>query len=87
MPKAAAAAPTAKAPRVPAASFEIPLGLRDSELGLAENRTCNAWVMDRVLGHMGTHSVEIIDSVAASPDGRYCELVRDGDALLIFDAL
>jgi hypothetical protein len=83
-----AAAPPAKASkREPAASFDIPEGLLDSELGLAENRTCNAWAMDRVLGHLGVYSVEITDSIATSPDGKYAELVREGNKLLIFDKL
>jgi hypothetical protein len=83
-PKAANPPP---APRTPAASFDIPEGLLSSDLGLMQNRTCNAWAMDRVLGHLGTHQVEIIDGVAMSTEGRYCELVRTGDKLHLFDKL
>ena len=61
--------------------------MRESNLGIECNRTCSAWVMDRVLGHLGAHSVDIIDSVAVSNDGKYAELVREGDNLLIFDRL
>jgi hypothetical protein len=73
--------------REPVAVFEIPVGMRDSELGLSSNRTINAWALDRLLAYLGAHSVEIIDSVAMCNNGKYAEVVRDGDNLLIFDRL
>lgn len=76
-----------KPDRVPAAVFEIPPGLRESSLGLSCNRLINPWAMDRVLSHLGAHSVDIIDSIAVAPDGAYAELVRDGDTLQLFDRL
>lgn len=73
--------------RVPVAVFDIPVGLRDSNLGLSCNRLINPWAMDRVLSHLRAHTVEIIDSIAVSPSGAYAELVRDGDTLQLFDRL
>lgn len=73
--------------REPVASYDCPVGLQTSEWGLAENRTINAWALDRVLGYLGISTVEIIDAVAMAPDGRHVELVRDGDTLKLFDKL
>jgi hypothetical protein len=73
--------------RVPAAEFDIPEGMRDGELGIESSRTCNPWVIDRVLGFLGAYSVEIIDSIAVAGDGKYVELRRDGDKLQLFDKL
>jgi hypothetical protein len=81
------AAPVAAAPRTPAATFDIPDGLRTSDLGLDNNRTINAWAHDRVLGFLGAHSVEIIKGVAVSDSGKYAEMVRQGDKLLIYGKL
>ena len=78
---------SAEVPREPVAVYEIPAGLRDSDLGLSSNRTISAWAMDRVLAFLGVHVVEIIDGVATSLDGQYCELVRNGDSLQLFDRL
>jgi hypothetical protein len=73
--------------RQPAAAFEIPAGLRETELGLRENRTINAWALDRVLAYLGAHSVDIVDAVAVSNTGKYCELVREGDNLALYERL
>lgn len=73
--------------RVPAVEYEIPPGLRDTELGLSSNRTINDWALTRVLAYLGAHSVDIRDAVAMSNDGKHCELVRAGDKLQIFDTL
>jgi hypothetical protein len=73
--------------RIPDAEFDIPEGIRDGELGLRQNRTCHPWAMDRVLAFLGAHSVDIIDSVAVSNDGKYAELVRAGDKLHLFGRL
>ena len=72
---------------MPVAVFDIPVGLRESNLGLSCNRLINPWALDRVLSHLGSHTVEIIDSIAVAPGGAYAELVRDGDTLQLFDRL
>jgi hypothetical protein len=73
--------------REPSAVFEIPAGLRESELGLKENRTINAWALERVLCYLGAHSVDIVDSVAVADTGKYCELTREGDNLVLYERL
>jgi hypothetical protein len=84
-PKAVQPAP--EPTREPDASFDIPPGLLECNLGVEANRTCNPWAMDRLLAYLGAHSVDIIDSVAVSNDGKYARMVRAGDKLLIFDRL
>jgi hypothetical protein len=73
--------------REPSAVFDIPAGLVNANLGIESNRTINDWALSRVLAYLGAHSVDIVDSVAMSNDGKYCELVRDGDTLVLFDKL
>lgn len=73
--------------RIPVAEYEIPAGIRDSNLGLDSNRNINAWALDRTLAFLGAHSVDIVDSLALSNDGKCVELVRDGDMLQLFDML
>lgn len=73
--------------REPVAEFEIPAGIRDSNLGLDCNRNINSWALDRVLAHLGAYSVDIVDSMALSNDGKCVELVRTGDMLQLFDTL
>ena len=83
------ARPKAETPakREPAAVFDIPEGLKSSELGLSSNRTINVWALDRVLGYLGAHSVDIVDSVAVSNEGKYCEIAREGDSLVLYERL
>lgn len=73
--------------REPVAVFEIPAGLRSSELGLSENRTINAWALDRALCFLGVSRLDIRDAIAETTDGRYVELVREGDTLALYDKL
>jgi hypothetical protein len=83
----AKAKPVEVEPRIPDAEFDIPEGIRDGEMGLSSNRTCHPWAMDRLLAFLGAHSAEIINSVAVSNDGKYAELVREGDKLQLFGKL
>lgn len=73
--------------REPVATFQCLPGLESSEWGLAENRTINAWALDRVLGYLGVSTVEIVDAIAMAPDGRYVEMVREGDELKLYEKL
>jgi hypothetical protein len=75
------------APREPVAVYEIPVGLRESELGLSSNRTIAPWAMDRVLAHLGAYTVQIVDGIATGNDGRWVEMVRAGDSLQLFERL